>query len=104
MDRKTEAREKTVTKDEVRELLETAAAKLAAHEERALRMRHGAGAAPATVLTRKGEGHPEAQEELLALELQAFRELKARAAAARPAAATENRTKDKIVRALRRKK
>ena len=99
----------TTTSTEVRELLRTAAHKLSAREEKALRMLQGAKVALEEPLPRRGQKHPEARAELLALEIELVQKLKARqaAAAAAPKAAVQpkpSREKDKIVRALRRLK
>ena len=95
----------TITSTEVRELLRTAAKQLSAREEKAVRMRHGAGVDPRTVLPRRGQDHADARAELLALEI----ELKEKLAARSPAshhepAAVRTKEKDKIIRALRRLK
>ena len=116
----------TITSTEVRTLLRTAAARLSAREEKALRMRTGVSLPKNQVLARRGQGHPEARAELLALELELTHKLADRAAAARaavapkksaapapakktqaataPKATTRTKEKDKIIRALRRLK
>jgi hypothetical protein len=97
----------TITSTEVRDLLRTAAKKLSAREEKALRMRSGAGLAREQALPRRGQENPEAQAELMALELELKQKLLARGAPkAKTAAAAPVRTreKDKIIRALRRLK
>ena len=98
----------TITATEVREMLRTAAQRLSAREEKALRMRTGVGLDREEPLPRRGQEHPEARAELLALELELVRKLAARkgTAAAAPAAGAPVRTKekDKIIRALRRLK
>src|SRR3954454_23909026 len=66
----------TITSTEVRELLRTAAKQLSAREEKALRMRSGAPLDKTTPVPRRGQDHPEARAELLAMEL----ELKAKLA------------------------
>jgi hypothetical protein len=80
---------------------------LAADEERALRMRLGATPPRTARLERKVATGSDLEIELLAYEVEAFMRWKAHLAqvrAARPAAAPgASRTKDKIVRALRRK-
>ena len=100
----------TITSTEVRELLLGAGDKLSAREEKALRMRTGAGVALNEPLPRRGQKHPEARAELLALEIE-LREkllqtsaLAAKAPKAAAPAAQPSREKDKIVRALRRLK
>ena len=95
----------TITSTEVRELLRTAAKQLSAREEKALRMRHGGSVGRSEPLPRRGQEHPEARAELLALELELKQKLAARTTG-KTAAATPLRTKekDKIIRALRRLK
>ncbi len=97
MDRKTEVQVKTVTREQVRSLLQTAATRLSAEEERVLRARHSA-TLTREPLSQKGEGHAEAQAEMLAIELAAFRERRT------STLARDSDTKDKIVRALRKKR
>ena len=102
----------TITATEVREMLRTAAQRLSAREEKAVRMRTGVGLGTGDVLPQRGQEHPEARAELLALEIELTQKLSARqgsatAASAGPAkAGAEVRTKekDKIIRALRRLK
>ena len=96
----------TTTTTEVRELLKTAAATLSAREEKTLRMLQGSGVGLHEPLPRRGQNHPEARAELMALELELLEQVKARAAAKTPQAAQPqaSRGKDKIVRALRRLK
>lgn len=93
---------------EVRDLLRTAAERLTAREEKALRMMQGASVDPATPLPRRGQEHPEARAELAALEIDLLRTLAARrgspAAAPAAPAPSQSRQKDKIIRALRRLK
>jgi hypothetical protein len=86
-----------------------AAPGLAATEERALRMRLGASVPLSARLERIAVAS-DVEIELLAYEIEAFLHLKARRAAAAAAAApvhtpvsTASRTKEKIVRALRKK-
>ena len=96
----------TITSTEVRELLRTAARQLSAREEKALRMRSGASIGRNEVLPRRGQGNPEAQAELLALEIELKQKLAARSVATKTKAGAPVRTKekDKIIRALRRLK
>jgi len=107
----------TTTNTEVREMLRTAAEKLSAREEKALRMRSGAGLPLTEKLPQRGQKNPEARAELLALEIELREQLRARAAKAAPppASTTEplseesvpqvrSKEKDKIIRALRRLK
>ncbi|GEJ59469.1 hypothetical protein AMYX_42100 [Anaeromyxobacter diazotrophicus] len=83
-----------------------AAPELDATEERALRMRLGASLPLSARLERIAVA-TDAEIELLAYEIEGFLKLKARrasaAAPARTATPTASRTKEKIVRALRRK-
>ncbi len=107
----------TMTSTEVRELLRTAAEKLSAREEKALRMRTGAGLARTEKLPQRGQTNPEAKAELMALEIELRQKLLARAAKAAPPPASttapaseesapsiRTKEKDKIIRALRRLK
>jgi hypothetical protein len=104
----------TITSTEVRALLRTAADKLSAREEKALRMTHASPLSAEELhkpLPRRGQQHPEAQAELLALEIELREKLAAREQAAQPRAAamaqaapTRTKEKDKIIRALRRLK
>src|SRR4051794_18482 len=82
-----------------------------AEEERALRMRFGAKAEPRAPLPRKAEPNTEAADGLLLRERQLLRAYGAHLAAqgrpltaAKPAPTVSNRSKDKIVRALRKKR
>ena len=95
-----------LTTEEVRERLSTTRT-LSAEEERVLRMRHGGKVAKEAPLPRAAAGNAELEDELLVLEMQLLRQLRARkapAATARVEPAGDSRTKDKIVRTLRRKK
>jgi hypothetical protein len=98
----------TITSTEVRDLLRTAAKKLSAREEKALRMRSGVGLGRGEALPQRGQDNPEARAELLALELELKQKLASRAAPAKKAATTaapvRTKEKDKIIRALRRLK
>ncbi len=83
---------------------------LSPDEEKVMRMRLGASPAPGALLERAGEGLTDLEIEVLAYEIEAFMKLRAlreRAAPRRapsPApAAVPSRTKEKIVRALRKK-
>ena len=69
-------------------------------EEKALRMRHGAKVELNAPLARAAADNEELADELLLIEMQLMRSLRARNA---PPAA-RNASKDKIVRALRKKK
>lgn len=92
----------TITSTQVRDMLRTAAQRLSAREEKALRMREGVGLDPTMPLPRRGQIHPEARAELLALEMELKHKLETRAQAS--AAPVRTREKDKIIRALRRLK
>lgn len=95
----------TITSTEVRELLRTAASRLSAREEKAVRMRSGTSLGRGEPLPRRGQDNPEARAQLLALEIELKEKLAARAAASRPLAAPVRvKEKDKIIRALRRLK
>ncbi|HUL58755.1 MAG TPA: hypothetical protein VLU43_05760 [Anaeromyxobacteraceae bacterium] len=85
---------------------------LSAEEEKVMRMRLGAAPPRSAPLERVGEGLGELEIEVLAAELEAFMKLRAlrereaeRAArtSGRSPAAQPSRTKEKIVRALRKK-
>src|SRR3954447_24855919 len=87
----------TMTSSEVRELLRTAARRLSAREEKAVRMRSGASISRTEVLPRRGQDNPETRAELLALEIQLKQKLAARAGVARGATpAVRTKEKDKI--------
>src|SRR5437660_11177029 len=60
----------TITSTEVRELLRTAAKRLSAREEKAVRMRSGASVDRSEVLPRRGQQSAEARAQLLALEIE----------------------------------
>jgi hypothetical protein len=97
----------TITSSQVRELLRTAAKQLGAREEKALRMRSGTSLDRNHPLPQRGQEHPEAKAELLALELELKHKLAARAKASAPQqaqATVRTKEKDKIIRALRRLK
>ncbi|AKQ68654.1 hypothetical protein A176_005566 [Myxococcus hansupus] len=106
----------TVTAKEVKAALEKTRT-LSAEEEKVLRMRHGAGASSSRApLARAAGDNAELADELLLIEMQLMKAMRARAgakpaaSASKPVAATRardaaaNPTKDKIVRALRKKK
>jgi hypothetical protein len=105
----------TITSNQVRDLLRTAADQLSAREEKALRMSHAAPLAGNSLkdpLPRRGQQHPEAQAELVSLEIELTQKLALRGASERPRAPesqaqahpTRTKEKDKIIRALRRLK
>ena len=78
---------------------------LTALEERVLRLRHGVAPAPEAPLLRVVPADSELGDELLVLEFQLLRALRARAAQAAAARGTADpSTKSKIVRALRKKR
>lgn len=109
----------TVTAREVKAALEKATT-LTSEEEKVVRMRHGAGAASTRApLPRAAGNNEQLADELLLIEMQLMKAMRARtgqtvsannkakAAPAKAAATvtvTGNRTKDKIVRELRKKK
>lgn len=80
--------------------------KVASEDEKVLRMRHGVGVAKDAPLARHGEGDQDLQDELLLMEmelLRAYRAHQKQQAQAQKVAPRQSRTKDKIVRALRKK-
>jgi hypothetical protein len=92
----------TITSTQVRDMLRIAAQRLSAREEKTLRMREGVGVDPTAPLPQRGQTHPDARAELLALEMELIRKLDSRAEAA--ATPVRTKQKDKIIRALRRLK
>ncbi len=90
-------------------LRRSAAKELAPAEEKVLRMRLGAAPPRAAPLEKAGAGRSDLEIELLAYEIEAhlrWKAHKAAHAAARPATAISpvpSRTKEKIIRALRKK-
>ena len=94
----------TVVTEEVRAAL-TRAPALTLLEERVLRLRHGVCQEARAPLARVAPADSELGDELLVLELQLLRVLRARALQAAAASGTSNpATKSKIVRALRKKR
>ncbi|HEX8825166.1 MAG TPA: hypothetical protein VF794_34935 [Archangium sp.] len=100
----------TVTSKEVKVALEKSRT-LSAEEEKVLRMRHGAGAASKSApLPRAAGNNEELGDELLLIEMQLMKAMRERlgqtkSASNKPKAATAaSATKEKIVRALRKKK
>jgi hypothetical protein len=94
----------TVVTEEVREGLGRAPA-LTVEEERVLRLRHGVSLDAEAPLARVAPVDSELGDELLVLELQLLRAVRARATQAAAARGTANpSTKSKIVRALRKKR
>jgi hypothetical protein len=90
------------TREAVLRAIEARARELDAEEERVVRARHGARAPADLVLERKAEG--EVLDELLLVEMELFRRYRAHLAERTQARATPSPAKDRIVRALRRKK
>jgi hypothetical protein len=107
----------TVTEKELKGALGKART-LSAEEEKVVRMRQGAAADLAAPLPRAARGNAELEDELLVIEMQLMKAMRARtgqtrtasntkpaaAAAQRVSTGAVNQTKDKIVRALRKKK
>ena len=96
-----------VTKEEVHAAFRKVQA-LTSQEEKALRMRHGVAPALDAPLPRAAAGNAELEDELLVIEMQLLRatrqrQQEAQAVQNRPVP-TSSRTKDKIVRALRKKR
>ena len=111
MQRKGSSSTVAVTAEEVRAALPRTRT-LTSEEEKALRMRHGVKSDTREPLPRADGGNAELADELLILEMQLMKAWKMRLAetkartnvtAARPSTES-SRAKDKIVRALRRKK
>lgn len=109
MERKVASTTVELTAEEVKASLRKA--RLSVIEERALRMRHGAGVEKDAPLARAAGDNAELADELLVLEMQLMKAMRARtqpparaAVVAAPGANVDGRAKDKIVRALRRKK
>ena len=99
MERKAGTATVAVTREEVRSAFARART-LSSEEEKALRMRHGVAAEKTESLPRAAGRNAELEDELLVIEMQLMRAMKARNA---PPPA-RNANKDKIVRALRKKK
>jgi hypothetical protein len=105
----------TVTTKEVKAALEKART-LTSEEEKVLRMRHGAGAPSKDApLPRAAGNNEELGDELLLIEMQLMKAMRARTgqtksgskpkvAATRASESSGSQAKDKIVRALRKKK
>lgn len=99
----------TVTSKEIKVALEKART-LAPEEEKVLRMRHGAGASSKSApLPRAAGDNQELGDELLLIEMQLMKAMRERTGqtktASKPkAAVTASATKEKIVRALKKKK
>ena len=112
MERKGGSETAVVTAEEVRSALGKTKA-LASDEEKVLRMRHGVAVTdPRASLPRAAGNNEELQDELLVLEMQLLKAHRTRQAGARPENVAVRpvlepagaRAKDKIVRALRKKK
>ncbi len=111
----TKAATTTLTAREVQSALARSKG-VSVEEENALRMRHGAGVAKSAPLPRKAAEGSEAGDELLIVEMQLLKAYRAHVASqqakskAAPKGRTahapvaNNRAKDKIVRALRKKR
>ena len=104
MERKGGSTMVAVAKEEVQAALAKAHT-LTSEEEKALRMRHGAAApdlhAP---LPKAAGGNRELSDELLLMEMQLMRAYRARALAQTRPIGARNATKERIVRALRKKR
>ncbi len=111
MERKGGNRTTVVTADEVRAAL-LRARTISSEEEKALRMRHGVGATDLKApLPRAAGGNSDLADELMLIEMQLLRGMRARAQGRTTSipnlnrvSAPRNVAKDKIVRALRKKK
>jgi len=93
-----DGRRVAVREASVRDALKGGARELESEEERVLRVLHGVGAEPDLPLEAKASG--EALESLRRLELELFQRYRAHLDRPRP---QPSETKDRIVRALRRK-
>lgn len=104
------------TTESIRQGLSRSTPRLAADEEKVLRMLNGASAPRTTVLERVGQDHPDSRQKLLGIELELLRQWRERQGATnRPdprsaartpaieARASANPKREKIVQALRRK-
>ncbi len=91
-----------VTTEEVEAALARART-VTSEEEKVLRMRYGAKVARTAPLTSVAAGNTELEDELLVIEMQLFRAQRAKRAAP-PTLGTRNPAKEKIVRALRKKR
>src|SRR5207253_3352696 len=93
----------TITSAEVRELLRIAARRLTAREEKTVRMRSGVSLGRGELLPRRGQNHPEARAELLAMEIELKQKLAARSQKEWPRK-ERRRKKKKTIGALRGRK
>lgn len=73
-------------------------------EEKALRMKYGSKVDIKAPLARAAEGNAELADELLVIEMQLLKAMKARQKVPSVLPMARNASKDKIVRALRKKK
>ncbi len=108
MERKGGSNTAVVTAEQVKASLQRSTT-LTSEEEKALRMRHGAKVEDLRApLPRAAGANAELGDELLLIEMQLLRAARARgkvtAAVAAPPQVGHSRTKDKIVRALRKKR
>jgi hypothetical protein len=104
MERKGGTRTVEVESETVKSRL-SGAKTLTVEENRVLRMRHGAGVGLHAPLEQVAKANTELGDELLLMEMQLLRAYRARGVKALPAAApAPSKTKDKIVRALRKKR
>jgi hypothetical protein len=96
-----------VTAEEIRSALSRAKT-VTSEEEKALRMRHGAAVDPQAPLPRAAGNNAELADELTVIEMQLMRAFRARtrgkADMTSRVGAPRNASKDKIVRALRKKR
>jgi DNA-directed RNA polymerase sigma subunit (sigma70/sigma32) len=79
---------------------------LSSDEEKVMRMRLGASPPRTATLERVGQGFPETEIDLLAMEIEAYLHLgrPGRGKARAPAPAATTRAKERIIRALRKKR
>jgi hypothetical protein len=105
MERKVGTRAVEVETQSVQRNLNTSKT-VTAEEDKALRMRHGVRVAPEAPLAQAAASGSELADELLVVEMQLLRAFRARGArnAAPRTTPAPSRTKDKIVRALRKKR
>ena len=77
---------------------------LASEDEKVLRMRYGVPAQREALLPRHGEGDPDLRDELLVMEMELLRAWRLHQRQLAQNSPRPSRTKDKIVRALRKKR
>ena len=80
-----------MSRAELTQALAGGSARLAADQEKALRMLHGVAAPRTLVLERIGQNHPEAREKLLGIELELLRQARLRTATVAASAAAAPR-------------